>query len=281
MLLARAASERVKVVLTGEGSDELFGGYDYFRVDKALRAFAMVPRSMRGITSGLTARRHPRASQVHRGPDEMGLTRYSNLVGPIRTENLLAPHIRQILTEGAHRNGGGVELRVPDVYASWDPFSQFQYYEMKIRLPDRIENSLDRSSMAHSLEARVPFLDHVLVEFCAGIPASMKMRWLREKQVLRDAMRNVIPRELAERRKRGMATPVKQWLREPLPEFASELLSDGEVRRKGYFDAAAVARLRARQDRGEGGFGRGLMTVLMVQLWDEIFIQQRPRVHVT
>ena len=280
MLLANDAAKRVKVVLTGEGSDELFGGYDYFRVDKALRAFAVVPRSMRGITGGLTAKRHPRASQVHRGPDQMGLVRYSNLVGPIRTENLLAPHIQHMLG-GEHRNGDNVELRVPDAYTSWDPFSQFQYYEMKIRLPDRIENSLDRSSMAHSLEARVPFLDHVLVEFCAGIPASMKMRWLREKQVLRDAMRNVLPGELARRRKRGMATPVKQWLQDPLPEFAAELLSDGEVRRKGYFDADAVARLRARKDRGEGGYGRGLITVLMVQLWDEIFIQQRPRVDVT
>jgi asparagine synthase (glutamine-hydrolysing) len=131
------------------------------------------------------------------------------------------------------------------------------------------------SGNPHSLEARVPFLDHVLVEFCAGIPASVKMRWLREKQVLRDAMRGVLPRELVERRKRGLASPVKHWLREPLPEFAEMLLSDDEIRGKGYFDPGAVARLRARCSSGRGPYERGLMSVLMVQLWDEMFMRQR------
>ncbi|MGK2963165.1 MAG: asparagine synthase (glutamine-hydrolyzing) [Gemmatimonadaceae bacterium] len=280
MLLAREAAEHVKVVLTGEGSDELLGGYDYFRVDKALRPFARLPRPVRRIAGTLAARRHPRASQVHVGPHEMRMARYSNLVGPIRTAySLLAPHVRQALADSEQRKSNDAELRVPDAFESWDPFSQLQYYEMKIRLPDRIESSLDRASMAHSLEARVPFLDHVLVEFCAGIPASVKMRWLREKQVLRDAMRGVLPREIVERRKRGLASPVKHWLREPLPEFAAELLSDVEIRRKGYFDPVAVAQLRARCSKGKGPYERELMPVLMVQLWDAMFIRQSSDLH--
>ncbi|MGI9044611.1 MAG: asparagine synthase (glutamine-hydrolyzing) [Gemmatimonadaceae bacterium] len=275
MLLAGASAERVKVVLTGEGSDELFGGYDYFQVDKALRPFARLPRWFRRLTGAAAGKRHPRASRVHAGPREMRMDRYTRLTAPLNAEsavNVLSGEVRQLLAASQERTDD--DIRLPDAFESWDPLSQFQYYEMKIRLPDRIELSLDRASMALSVEARVPFLDHVLVEFCARIPPSLRMRGLREKHVLREAMRRVLPREIAERRKRGLVAPVRHWLRAPLPDFAADLLSDVEVRRKGYFDPPAVARLRARFDRGDPGFDRALMSVLMVQLWDDLFIQR-------
>ena len=277
MLLAQAAASRVKVVLTGEGSDELLGGYDYFRVDKALRPLGRLPGPLRNLTGRLTAERHARASQVHMGPQEMRMTRYANLIGPIRSRaSILSADMRHALAESGQRNASDADIRLPDAFQSWDRFSQLQYYETKIRLPDRIENSLDHASMAHSLEARVPFLDHVLVEFCAGIPSSVKMRWLSEKQVLRDAMKDVLPRELARRRKRGMASPIRHWLSGPLPQFAEDLLSDVEVRSKGYFDPESVAMLLERRNSGEERSSRRLMSVLTVHLWDEMFIRQRP-----
>ena len=277
MLLARAAAEHVKVVLTGEGSDELLGGYDYFRVDKALRPLGVLPASVRRVTGALASTRHTRASQVHTGPQQMRMARYANLTGPIKSSlNVLAPQVQDALAELERRNTIESELPIPDAFGTWDRFSQLQYYEMKIRLPDRIENSLDHATMAHSLEARVPFLDHVLVEFCAGIPASVKMRWLNEKQVLRDAMKDVLPRELAQRRKRGMASPIKPWLDAKLPEFAQVLLSDREVRKKGYFDPKVIAMMRDQPGELGERYGRRLMTVLTVQLWDELFIQGTP-----
>jgi asparagine synthase (glutamine-hydrolysing) len=104
----------------------------------------------------------------------------------------------------------------------------------------------------------------------------VKMRWLTEKQVLRDAMWDVLPRELARRKKRGMAAPLRHWMKSPLPDFAQELLSDSALRRTGYFDPAAVAQLRERagHERVSRSAGK-LMSVLMVQLWDELFIQRR------
>ncbi len=275
MLLAGASAERVKVVLTGEGSDELFGGYDYFQVDRALRPFSRLPQWFRRIASAAAAKRHPRASRVHAGPGEMRIDRYTRLTSPLNTEsgmNVIAGGVRQLLA--ANQSTPGDDLRLPEAFSSWDPLSQFQYYEMKIRLPDRIELSLDRASMAHSVEARVPFLDHELVEFCARIPPSLRMRGLREKHILREAMRRALPRELVERRKRGLLAPVRHWLRAPLPDFAADLLSDVEVRRTGYFEPSAVASLRARFDRGEPNLDRALMSVLMVQVWDDLFIQR-------
>lgn len=275
MLLARAAAQSVKVVLTGEGSDELLGGYEFFRLDKMLRPLARLPRSVRRIASALVASRHPRASLVNAGPREMRMERYLNLTGPIRGQipSVLSREILARIVQSGE--GGQDDILLPEAFASWDSFSQLQYYEMKIRLPDRIESPLDRATMAYSLEARVPFLDHVLVEFCATIPSSVKMRWLTEKQVLRDAMRDVVPRELARRKKRGMAAPLRHWMRS-LPDFAQELLSDSALRRTGYFNPVMVAQLRERASREkQSRFAGTVMSVLKVQLWEELFIQRR------
>lgn len=276
MILARAAAHRVKVVLTGEGSDELLGGYDFFWLDKVLRPLTRMPRNLRRIASALAGPRHPRASQVAIAPGEVRMDRYQKLTGPLRgnNANVLSPDVIDRI--GRNKEPDQDDIALPEAFATWDTFSQVQYYEMKIRLPDRIESVLDRASMAYSVEARVPFLDHVFVEFCATIPSSVKMRWLTEKQVLRDAMRDVLPRELAQRKKRGMSSPNRHWLSSPLPDFAQELLADSALRRTGYFDPGTVAELRERAgDERKGRFASSLMSVLMVQLWDELFIQRR------
>lgn len=276
MLLSRAAAQHVKVVLTGEGSDELLGGYEFFRLDKILRPLARLPLGFRKIASALAGSRHPRASQVAAAPGEVRMERYLMLTGPMKGANLLSPDVMDRIRRS--EAGDADDIALPEAFATWDTFSQLQYYEMKIRLPDRIESVLDRASMAYSVEARVPFLDHSLVEFCATIPSSVKMRWLNEKKVLRDAMRDVLPRELAQRKKRGMASPNRVWLKSPLPDFAQERLSDSALRQTGYFDPGTVAKFRERAGREKKGRAAvGLMSVLMVQLWDELF-QRRPSV---
>jgi asparagine synthase (glutamine-hydrolysing) len=277
LLLATAAAEYVKVVLTGEGSDELLGGYELFRLDKFLRPFALVPESLRQRVSAAGASRFPRGSRVNAAPREMRMARYLSHVGPI--DVTFSTIFSRDVQDRLAREGRGAsvdELPLPDAFDMWDPLSQLQYYEMKTRLPDRIESILDRLSMAQSLEARVPFLDHELVEFCAGIPAPVKLRWFTEKQVLREAMREVLPPELARRKKRGLAAPLRYWLRDPLPDFAQELLSESALRRTGYFDPAAVAATRDRPARSRQLHPSArLMKVLMLQLWHELFIERR------
>lgn len=99
------------------------------------------------------------------------------------------------------------------------------------------------------------------------------MRWLQEKTILRKALNRVLPAEIAQRKKRGLAAPFKHWLRAPLPDFAAELLSEGALRAKGYFDPAAVKCLRADLIGGDDTCDRPLMAVLAVQLWDELFMR--------
>jgi asparagine synthase (glutamine-hydrolysing) len=207
----------------------------------------------------------------------MGEERYARLTAPLNSNPaILSADVRQALTTRRRLDAGDDdELRLPDGFRDWHPFERLQYYETKIRLPDRIELSLDRASMAYSLEARVPFLDHKLVEFCARIPPSLKMRWLQEKAILRRAVSRLLPREIVQRKKHPLASPFQHWLRAPLPDFAAHLLSDPHLRATSYFDPAAVQQLRADLLAGDDTCDRPLMAVLAVQLWDALFIRDR------
>jgi asparagine synthase (glutamine-hydrolysing) len=128
--------------------------------------------------------------------------------------------------------------------------------------------------MSHSLEVRVPFLDHRLIEYCFKIPPPLKMSlFLREKAILRKACAGIIPEEIAKRKKRGLRAPVREWFQMPLPEFARSLLSKKQISQKGYFDPDAVERALHIQRSGRADNGFLLLRILLVQMWDEIFLQ--------
>jgi asparagine synthase (glutamine-hydrolysing) len=161
---------------------------------------------------------------------------------------------------------------LPSDFYKWHPFTQLQYYELTVRLPNYITHHLDHTTMAHSLEARVPFLDHEFIEFCARIPPTLKMKWLQEKYILRRAVKNLLPKEIASRKKRGLSAPFDQWLREKLPDFAVEMLSEESLSRKGYFHPPAVHDLLKKHRAGERDCGAHLLGILAIQLWDELFM---------
>ncbi len=274
MNLSRLASKNVKVVLTGEGSDEVFGGYDWFRTDKLSRPFTRLPLGMRRFIASVPAinKRWSRGSRMLRAPAEMTLARYKQIIGSSNPEfdcRVFSDNLRQRFVNQEDKED---DLILPRDFDIWHPFVQLQYFEMKVRLPDFITRSLDGASMAHSLEARVPFLDHEFVEFCSRIPPDLKMRRLEEKHILRLAMRYDLPAEICQRRKRGLSTPYGQWIR-CLPEFADDLLSVGKLREKGYFDAGFVTNMLKYHKSGRADYGRQLMTVLGVHLWDDLFMQ--------
>jgi asparagine synthase (glutamine-hydrolysing) len=130
-------------------------------------------------------------------------------------------------------------------------------------------------SMAHSIEARVPFLDHKLWEFCAGLPAGYKLRGRTEKYLLRQATKAVLPEAVRVRRKKGLAAPYAPWLRaERLPEWAETALAPQTIRRAGLFKPETVQALRQAHQAGQPGLGPLLMGVLSAQLWFDQFIQQ-------
>jgi asparagine synthase (glutamine-hydrolysing) len=275
MALARASAERFKVVLTGEGSDEVFGGYAWFRTEKALRPLSRLPLRWRQFLAAGPAMlgRLPGLRRMLMAPMEPSFQRYRTLVGyqPSSYAFALASEDvrRAIDSAGALPD---VDARRPADFDRWHPFAQLKYYEFAVRMPNAILRNLEHTSMAFSLEARVPFLDHELVELAARIPPDIMLRGMREKNVLREAMRGLLPGEIRSRRKRGLRAPFRDWMGDGMPDFAREMLSHQSLRDKGYFSPRAIARLV--DGHGEATPARAyyLMVVLSVQLWDEIFV---------
>jgi asparagine synthase (glutamine-hydrolysing) len=272
LVLAEATAREVKVVLTGEGSDELFGGYWWFRHDRWVGPLAPLPRGLRQALGRLLRlpTRHLRLHRALQAADLPAPARHAELIrllGEAERAALLSPDLRAALA----RLGPAAPPALPERFPRWSRAAQHQYVELTTRLPGLILPILDRPSMARGVEARVPFLDPEMIALATAMPAAVKLRWRTEKHVLREALRGALPEEIRRRPKRGLIAPVHAWFREPLPAFAEALLAPAGLARTGYFDPAAVTAALA--DHRAGGALRGvrLLAVLGVQLWDELF----------
>jgi asparagine synthase (glutamine-hydrolysing) len=276
MRMAEIASEHVKTVLAGEGADEIFGGYERYRRDALRRRMLQIMPLRRVVRAAapLIENAHPILRDFLLPPPNMECARFQQLIGfhqPWVAEDLLAPDLRGEYAGCA--SPCEEEVKPPADFASFDPFTQLQYFEMKLRLPDFVNHIVDRTSMGSSLEVRLPFLDHELVELCARIPPDLKLKGLQEKYILRAALRGALPEEIRLRPKRGLSAPRDKWLAGKLPSFAKEMFSQGYTRKKGYFNPAAVARLVERHHSKNKRSGWCLMGVLAIHLWDELFLR--------
>ena len=276
MALARQVAADGKVVLTGEGADELLGGYRWYHGDRVLRPCSRLPDPLiRGISRMLLRRWRPRTARLFEAPLAMGWERFHAMVAPNNWE-IMRHLLRDDVLENVPLPPAPVGFRVPDDFARWAPFCQLQYLDMCLRLPNYIIPDVDRSSMAWSVEARLPFLDHELIEFCSLIPPRLKMKRLTEKWILRKAMEKVLPAAICWRRKRGMEAPVRAFFSRPLPEFARELLSPQRLRETGVFNPAAVGSLLTAHQQGAADYSRQLMGVLSIEIWQELFLKNSP-----
>lgn len=254
----------VKVVLTGEGADELFGGYNIFQEDKIRRFWARQPDSK--WRPALLSRLYPEYNKnaaaqsmwrmfFRKGLTDVSSPYYSHL---IRWQN--TAQIKSLFTPEFRAKMGTEEEALAELDAyldpdmmQWHPLSRAQYLETVLFMSGYLLSSQgDRMMMGASIEGRFPFLDHRLVEFAATIPPRHKLRHLREKHVLRAAFRDLIPERIAERPKQPYRAPISRCF---LGDFglASEMLSESAAARCGYFDPAAVGQLTAKLRRNEGG----------------------------
>ncbi|HET7198585.1 MAG TPA: asparagine synthase (glutamine-hydrolyzing), partial [Burkholderiales bacterium] len=293
-LLARQVRDHgFKVVLTGEGADEVFGGYDIFKEDKVRRFWARQPASKwRPL---LLRRLYPYLGSLQSQP-----ARYLEAffrAGLERSDDPLFSHLprfaltRRIgqfysaeLRAALERYDPLEELRrsLPAEFASWHPLSRAQYLETGCLLPGYILSSQgDRVAMAHAVEGRFPFLDHRVVELGARLPPGLKLKGLREKHLLRRALGRHLPGEIAERPKQPYRAPDAESFAGPeAPEYVQALLSPGAIARAGYFEPRAVGHLLAKCARAPSGASAGLstgdnmafMAVLSTQLLHSHFV---------
>ncbi|MBI2188544.1 MAG: asparagine synthase (glutamine-hydrolyzing) [Acidobacteria bacterium] len=273
------ARQHVKVVLTGEGSDELLAGYGkYWRALvnwRAGRAWtSAVPAPLRSALG---------AGLVPRLPGRLGtLARRSFLARPARPAEMFLDAFAAMPLDQQRR------LLHPSLLAGAAPYAPSLDYFARVtgrsRLLDRllymdIKTYLvellmkqDQMSMSTSIESRVPFLDHVLVEFVARLPARLKLRRLETKRILRKAMVGLVPSDILTRRKMGFPVPFAAWVRGPWHETARAVLLDRRTRERGLVDPAAVTGLLDAHRSGRVAGGDAIWALVNLELWHRTFI---------
>jgi asparagine synthase (glutamine-hydrolysing) len=260
-LVATVARRDVIVALSGDGGDELFGGYRrYFLGQRLLRAFSAIPSPFRapaGALLGLVPNERVRkVSRVLRANDPDLL--YFELVS--HWTDLVANNGQQLDT-ALLRRGEWPELK--------DPVERMMFFDQISYLPDDILAKVDRATMAASLEAREPLLDYRLVEFAWTLPLSMKVRGGRGKRVLRRVLSRYVPEALIERPKMGFGIPLETWLRGRLRDWAESLLDERALRAGGLLNPAPVRAKWREHLAGNDAWKYHLWAVLMLQAWQQ------------
>jgi asparagine synthase (glutamine-hydrolysing) len=298
MLARHVRASGFKVVITGEGADEVLGGYDIFKEAKVRRFWARRPESL--WRPALLARLYPYLSGVQQ--QTLPYLKAFFGAGLDRTDDPLFSHLPRFRLTARAKAFFSAELReqlrgydamdelrssLPAEFASWHPLSQAQYLETAYLLPGYILSSQgDRVAMAHAVEGRFPFLDHRVVELAARIPPRMKLKGLREKHILRRAVAKYLPKPIAERPKQPYRAPESECFSGPeTPEYARTLLARAAIARAGLFDADAVEKLETKcrasgrtggrtGDRGRIGIGdnMALVGILSTQLLEHHFV---------
>lgn len=284
-LVSEMARRHVTVSLSGDGGDELFAGYNRHvwagRVWNAVRVMPQpLRRSVARMLAGVAPDRYDRGfarlggllpgALRHRMPGY----KIHKLAGSITAGSPIELYDRlasQWLDPGSVVIGGGGGDPNGDGASGVEGFaSQMMLLDMQRYLPDDILTKVDRASMAVSLEARVPLLDHRVVEFAWRLPLSLKLRDGQSKWVLRQVLYRHVPREMIERPKTGFGIPLGPWLRGPLRDWAEELLDERRLREEGFFRAEPIRKAWEQHVAGTHAWEHQLWTVLMFQAWKDV-----------
>jgi asparagine synthase (glutamine-hydrolysing) len=282
--VSELSSQYVTVVLTGDGGDESFGGYQRYlamAVGGRLPVPGFIRPGLRGLPSRLAAAgNRPRTRKAARALDLLGQPpsrRYATLVSYFTPEQKL-----QIYTDDLREQVGDIDsyqLIDQAFAASRAPSQAGRIMDVDIHtyLPGDILVKLDIASMACSLEARCPFLDHHLMEWAAGLPAQLKLHRGTTKFLLKKAMEPWLPPELLTRRKQGFGVPMAAWLRTDFRDLARDVLTDATARSRGLFRPGAVADMLAEHDQGHD-HARLLWALIQFELWHRAYVDT-PAVH--
>jgi asparagine synthase (glutamine-hydrolysing) len=275
-LVSALARRHVTVSLSGDGGDELFGGYTrYFVGQRLFRGLSKVPRPLRPPLGRALRVLSPRGWDVLSRRPRLGervhkVSRVLSAGDPDAMYFELVSHWPNTLVRGQGTGDGGQAVPVLD-RANWpaldDPVERMMYLDQISYLPDDILCKVDRASMAVSLESREPLLDYRLVELAWRLPLAMKVGGGQGKRVLRRVLYRYVPPALIERPKMGFGIPLGAWLRGPLREWAESLLDSAAIGAYGLLDPAPVRAKWAEHLSGRGDWNYHLWAVLMLQVW--------------
>lgn len=268
-LVSSVARRQVTVALSGDGGDESFAGYTWTRMNRHVAAFRNVPAPIRSLAETvLAAMPGPRASKLARFLSDARLSHRDSFR---RRHTCFSPELKARL----YRPDFAQTLCAPCIdrfqqhadHGPQDPDQWMLHQDTAMYLPDDILAKVDRMTMANSLEARVPLLDHRIVEFAATLPFSLKLNRGISKRVVKRAMRTILPDELLRQRKRGFAIPIHRWFREDLRAPFEQAVLDPASRCAQFIHPPAAKTLLQHHLARKENYGHHLWAILMLEYW--------------
>ncbi len=270
--LTKLISKHVKVALSGDGADELFGSYLSHRLAQPLAHWRQLRRDGKQPSNADLQKLKPFEqrldflNQLLACEDEASRRLSLHLLDDAGKTELVSDRFRALA------NGVRTTDLVAEIFSTAgtnDPLNRALYYDFQTLLPDQVLQFVDRLSMAHSVEVRPPFLDHRLVEFAATIPGHMKIRDGREKHILKEAVRGLIPDGILRRRKEGFVLPVDQWLLGELRPRVEAALLPARLAAHGLLKPDRVQMMLDQHYAGQANHGPRIWNLMMLQVWWE------------
>jgi len=281
-LVSKMARSYVKVILSGDGGDEIFGGYEHYQAQKLSR-LPIIPLLQKTIPSivkkippspkkkGLWNKIR-RYSQGFENDPELRHLRWMMFLSLKDKRSLYSRNFIQEL------NGLMSINEIEPFQGIWTRLSRFDdingelYLDLKTYLADDILVKLDRMSMATSLETRVPLLDHKIIEFIFGLPGELKLKGITTKWLFKKTMERLLPHKNIYRKKEGFSIPIKHWLKDELKNLMLDYLNETKIRREGYFNFDTIKKMIDLHLRGRENFSHQLWALLVFEIWKENYL---------
>lgn len=275
--LSGLASQHVTVALSGDGGDELFAGYERYAVDLRRQKYGDLPLVLRqglghisqSLPPGIPGKAYLRNISLNNECRYFDNTSY------------FPPHVLQtVVSEEFYRsvkNDADAEAIMAKHFGDVEGqpwLSQLQYVDTKTYLPADVMTKVDRMSMAHSLEAREPLLDHELVEYLARLPVKLKSQNGVTKYILRQVAKKYLPEAILTRRKQGFGVPLEYWFKDDLREYIQETLFEGRMAARGIFNMETVQELVERYERGRKELASNIWILLVFETWCRLYLDR-------
>ena len=280
-LVSKMARDYVTVVLSGDGGDELFAGYDTYIADKIAGRFQILPKYLRnGVIKpiiNLFPPQEQKKGMINKMrrfiegieyPEDLQHVRWMVFLSEMDRHQLFNADVSQSI------NGESTYEFIRSYFhqsSSSDRLNQQNFVDFKTYLVDNILVKVDRMSMATSLEARVPFLDHRVVESSFRIPGNLKLNGKNSKYILKRTMKDLLPKEILHRDKQGFSIPIKNWLRDELRQLMQDVLNPDKLKQQGIFDHTFVSKLVNEHLSGSENHSHRLWALMMFELWHDQF----------
>jgi asparagine synthase (glutamine-hydrolysing) len=278
-MVSKMAREYVTVALSGDGGDEVFAGYTRYVNDKKRRGFEKLPKAIRQnvlqkISEKLPSGTFGKNYLYNTSLD--AVDRYIDSVSHFNKLRRKSLYSNEFLAKLGNDFGAAEAVfeQLASSVSTGNEVDNLLYLDSKTYLPSDILTKVDRMSMATSLEARVPLLDHKLIEFVTQIPSELKLKGLETKYIFKKAMEGIVPKEILYREKQGFGVPINEWINSQLKERMLETLGDKRTLERGYFEPKYIQSLLDEHAKGRRDHSHSLWLLLMLELWHREFVDK-------